>query len=207
MSIATEVNTAAIQARATKILTDPKNEWPVIEREPTTVNQLYMGYIGPLAAVAAIAGFIGTSFVGTLGMFRTPIAWGLVGACMTFVLTLVSVYISALVISKLAPTFQSTPDDRQALKLVAYAYTPAWLAAVIGILPVIGLLATLIGGLYAIYLFYLGLPVMMKTPSDKVIPYMAISAIVIIVLSFIAMMITGAVIGGAALATAAATPY
>ncbi|HEX6973095.1 MAG TPA: Yip1 family protein [Vicinamibacterales bacterium] len=207
MSITQEVNTAAIQARATKILTDPKNEWPVIEREPTTVNQLYMGYIGPLAAVAAIAGFIGSSIIGTLGIFRTPITWGLIGACLTFVLTLVSVYISAIVISKLAPTFQSTPDDRQALKLVAYAYTPAWLAAVIGILPVIGLLASLIGGLYAIYLFYLGIPVMMKTPPDKVIPYMAISAVVIIVLWFVAAAITGAVIGGAALATAGATAF
>jgi hypothetical protein len=197
-----DVNTAAIQARVTKILTDPSNEWPVIQAEPTTTEQLFKGYIGPLAAVAAIAGFIGSSIIGTLGLFRTPIVWGLVGACMTFVLALVGVYVSAIVVSKLAPTFQSTPDDRQALKLVAYAETPVWIAAVIGIIPIIGVLASIIGGLYAIYLFYLGLPVMMKTPPDKVIPYMVVAAVVIIVIMVVMSMITGAVIGAAAIGAA-----
>jgi hypothetical protein len=121
---------------------------------------------------------------------------------MTFVLTLVGVYVSAIVVSKLAPTFQSTPDDRQALKLVAYAETPVWIAAVIGIIPIIGLLASVIGALYAIYLFYLGLPVMMKTPPDKVIPYMVVAAVVIIVIMVVMSMITGAVIGAAAIGAA-----
>jgi hypothetical protein len=205
-----DVDTAAIQARATKILKDPKIEWPVIEREATTVNQLYMGYIGPLAAVAAIAGFLGRTFVGVslgaFGTFRTPFVSGLVGACIGFVLTLAGVYISALIISKLAPTFQSTSDDRQALKLVAYAETPVWLAGILTILPLLGSLALLIGGLYAIYLFYLGLPVMMKTPQDKVIPYMVVSAVVCVVVFIVMGMIAGIFIGTAALGTAAIAP-
>ena len=205
MPMTADVNTAAIQARATKILTDPKNEWPVIEREATTVNQLFMGYIGPLAAVAAIAGFIGRTFVGVslgaFGTYRTPFVSGLVGACIGFVLALVGVYVSALIISKLAPTFQSTPDDRQALKLVAYAETPVWIAGILAILPLLGSLAMLIGGLYAIYLFYLGLPVMMKTPQDKVVPYMVVAALVCIVVFVVMGMIAAAFIGTATVAT------
>ena len=61
----------------------------------------------------------------------------------------------------------------------------------------------LVGGLYSIYVFYLGLPVMMKTPEAKVIPYMAVSALVIIVLWFVAMMITGAVVGSMFIASGA----
>lgn len=205
MPMTADMNTAAIQARVTKILTDPKNEWPVIAPEPTTPEALYKGYIIPLAAIPVIASFIGMTFIGTnlgiLGTYRTPIMTGLISACVSYVLALAAVYVAALVVSKLAPTFQSTPDDRQALKLVAYSETPVWIAGALNIIPFLGALAGLIGGLYAIYLFYLGLPHMMKTPPDKVIPYMVVAALVIIVLMFIVGAITGAIVGGAAVAT------
>lgn len=198
MPMTAEVNVPALKERVTKILTDPKAEWPVIEAEATTVDKLYKGYIMPLAAIPAVASFIGMSFIGMnagfLGTYRTPIVRGVVGMIVTYVLTLAMVYVAALVISKLAPTFQSKSDDLQALKLVAYAQTAAWIAGVLSVIPVLGMLA-IIGGLYSIYLFYLGLPVMMKTPQDKVIPYMVVSAIVVIVLAIVVGLVTGAIIG------------
>lgn len=198
MPMTAEVNVPALKERVTKILTDPKAEWPVIEAEATTVDKLYKGYIMPLAAIPAVASFIGMSFIGVnagfLGTYRTPIVRGVVGMIVTYVLTLAMVYVAALVISKLAPTFQSKSDDLQALKLVAYAQTAAWIAGVLSVIPVLGMLA-IIGGLYSIYLFYLGLPVMMKTPQDKVIPYMVVSAIVVIVLAIVVGLCTSAIIG------------
>ena len=194
-----DVNIPAIQARVTKILTDPKGEWAVIEAEPTTTDKLYKGYIVPLAAIPAIAHFIGASFIGIttpfLGTTRTPIVSGLILLCVSYVLTLAMVYVFALIVNKLAPTFNSTPNDMQALKLVAYSETPVWIAGVLSIVPVLGALGSLVGGLYAIYIFYLGLPVMMKTPQDKVIPYMVVSAIVAIVLFVIVGTIAGLFIG------------
>lgn len=200
MPMTAEVNVPALKERVTKILTDPKAEWPVIEAEATTVDKLYKGYIMPLAAIPAVASFIGMSFIGMnagfLGTYRTPIVRGVVGMIVTYVLTMAMVYVAALVISKLAPTFQSKSDDLQALKLVAYAQTAAWIAGVLSVIPVLGMLA-IIGGLYSIYLFYLGLPVMMKTPQDKVIPYMVVSAIVVIVLAIVVGLCTSAIIGAA----------
>lgn len=199
MTMTSDVDTAAIQARVTKVLTDPKNEWPVIEKEPTTLEKLYKGYIIPLAAIPVIASFIGTVFIGVnmgfLGTYRTPIVRGVFWAIVSYVLALAAVYIAAFVVNKLAPTFQSQPSDTQSLKLVAYAETPVWIAGALHILPFLGALAGLIGGLYAIYLFYLGLPVMMKTPQDKVIPYMLVAAVVIIVLMFCVTVITGMIVG------------
>ena len=193
-----DVNVPALQARVTKILTDPKTEWPVIEAESTTIDKLYRGYIMPLAAIPAVASFIGMSFIGLntgfLGTIRTPIVRGVVGMVVTYVLTLAMVYVAALVVSKLAPTFQSKSDDFQALKLVAYAQTAGWIAGVLAVIPALGVLA-IIGGLYSIYLCYLGLPVMMKTPQDKVIPYMVVSAIVVIVLAIVVGLCTSAIIG------------
>lgn len=198
MPMTADVDTAAIQARATKILKDPKTEWTVIDTEATTVDKLYKGYIMPLAAIPAVATFIGMSFVGMNmgfpGSYRMSIPRGFANMIVSYVLGLVLVYVAALVVSKLAPTFQSTSDDRQALKLVAYAYTPAWIAGIFSVIPALGILA-LLGGLYSIYLFYLGLPVMMKTPQDKVIPYMVVSALVVIVLAVIVGVCTTALVG------------
>ena len=55
----------------------------------------------------------------------------------------------------------------------------------LNILPPLSSLA-LLAGLYAIYLFYLGMTPMMKTPDDQVIPYMAVSAVVVVVLMLVA---------------------
>jgi hypothetical protein len=119
---------------------------------------------------------------------------------LTYAASLATVYISALIIDKLAPSFDSTPNFIQALKLVAYSLTAGWVAGVLNIIPMLGIL-TVLAALYGIYLFYLGLPVMMKTPEAKVIIYMVVSAVVIFVVTVILMVIVGAMAGTMALAT------
>ena len=201
-STSASVNTPALKDRVIKIITNPQGEWPVIEAERTDTAKLYREYIMILAAIPAIASFI-ASVVFSFGLFRVGLGVGLATLILSYALTLASVYVCAIVIDKLAPTFDSTPNMIQALKLVAYAMTPAWVAGAANILPIIGWLVALAGGLYSIYVFYLGIPVMMKTPSAKVIPYMAVSALIMIVVFFVAMMITGAVVGGLFVAGAA----
>jgi hypothetical protein len=68
--------------------------------------------------------------------------------------------------------------------------TPVWIAGVLNLVPALAPLQ-FIAGLYAIYLFYLGLPAVLKTPTDKVIPYMLVSAVVIILVTIV----IGAVVG------------
>jgi hypothetical protein len=153
------------------------------------------GYAAPLAAIPAICSWIGWSIIG-IGFFRRGLVSGLAAAIVTFVFALVGVYIAAIVIEKLAPTFKSSGTTLDALKLVVYAETPVWVAGVLNLIPPLAVL-TLLAALYAIYLFYLGLPVMMKTPSDQVIPYMLVSAIVIIVITFCLMFVAGIMTGGA----------
>ena len=184
--------------RVTNILTKPKQEWPVIASEATDVVTLYKEYIVLLAAVPAICSFIGMTVIGVpvpfFGTMRVGVASGLTSLIVRYVLSLASVYAAAFIIEKLAPTFQSRGDTIQALKLVAYASTPAWVAGVLGLFPPLVALGIL-AGLYGVYLFYLGLPHLMQTPPDKVIPYMIVSAIVIIVMYVIVGTITAATAG------------
>ena len=150
-----DVNAPALQARVTNILKDPKREWPVIAAEPTTTEKLYSSYIAPLAAIPAIATFIGYSIVGLslpfVGTVRVGIIRGLVSAFVSYVVSLVLVYVAAMVIDWLAQKFESTPNQIQALKLVAYSYTAAWVAGVVMVIPALAMLSVL-GGLYSIYL-------------------------------------------------------
>lgn len=188
-------------ARAKAMLLTPKTEWPVVATEPTTVADLYKGYIVPLAAIPAIFGFLKMSIIGTSVMFagtvRLGIGTGLSQMIVTYVLSLVSVYVTALIINALAPTFGGQKDSIQALKAMAFASTASWVAGAAYILPGIGWLLMIAGGIYSIYLLYLGLPHTMKCPPDKAGGYTAVVVIVAIVLYFIIGAVVASVgIGG-----------
>ena len=113
-------------ARIRGILLEPRREWQVIDGESTTVAALYAGWIAPLAAIGAIASFIGLSLVGiTLpfggGRLLVPVTTGLAGAIVRYVGALVGTYILAVVIDMLAPRFGGQPNRIQALKVAASA--------------------------------------------------------------------------------------
>ena len=54
----------ALIERVQSILLRPKQTWPVIAAEPADVASIYTGYVVILAAIPAIAGFIGLTLVG-----------------------------------------------------------------------------------------------------------------------------------------------
>jgi hypothetical protein len=174
----------ALVDRVKNILLMPKTEWPVIDAEPTTVGDLYRGYIIPLAAIGPIAQAIGWTVFGMrvpfLGTYRMPLGTVITQAVLQFVLTLVGVYVLALIVDALAPTFNGTPNRIQALKVVAYSYTAAWVAGIFGIVPALSILGIL--GLYSLYLLYLGLPVLMKSPPEKALGYTVVVILASIVL-------------------------
>jgi len=168
----------------------------VIAGETTSVAALYSGYIVILAAIPAVAVFVQTAVFG-IGLFRVAMTYALIATIVSYALSLGGVYLAAVIIEKLAPNFQSQGDTLQALKLVAYANTALWVAGVCNLLPFLGILGVIAGGIGSIYLFYLGIPVMMKTPLDKVIPYMIVAAVVILIINMVIMMVVGAITTGA----------
>lgn len=188
-----------IITRAKSMLLSPRTEWPVVAAEPDTVSGLYSGYICVLAAIPAIVHFLSSTLIGVsvpfLGSFRVPLAAGLTTAVLTYVLSLVGVFVVALIVDALAPSFSAEKNRVQALKTVAYAYTASWVASILGIIPGLGLLAMLAGGLYGIYLLNMGLPFTMKCPPEKAIGYTAVSIIVAIIVGWVLALIVGSVAG------------
>jgi hypothetical protein len=179
--------------RVKNILVTPKTEWPRIDAEPATVGSIYMNYILILAAIGPIASLIGQQVFG-IGAFgyswKPAIGYSVATSVLGYILNLAAVYVSALIINALAPSFGGTQNQVKALKVAAYSATAGWLAGIFGIIPMLAWLA-LIGALYGLYLLYLGLPVLMRVSQDKAIGYIVVVIVVNIVLYFvIAMLVT-----------------
>jgi hypothetical protein len=83
----------------------------------------------------------------------------------------------------LAPTFRGQKNRPNALKLATYSMTPVWLAGAFSLIP--GLRPLGILGLYGVYLFWLGVPVLMKAPNERSMPYTGAVAICGIVISLL----------------------
>ncbi len=194
----------ALVERAKNICITPKTEWPVIAGETSSTGSLMSGYVAPLAIIGPVAAFIGGSLIGHtlpfIGTYRTPIIAGVGLAVFTFIMAFVGVFILSLIINALAPSFGGEKNSQQALKVAVYAYTPAWLAGILNIIPFLGLLAIL-AAFYSLYLLYLGLPRLMKCPEDKSIGYTVVVVICAIVLSVVVGLI-GTMFAGAGMMAA-----
>lgn len=163
--------------RVKNIVLQPKLEWTVIAPESTSTAQLYTGYVMPLAAFGAVMSFLHTSVIGVsvpfAGVIRTSIASGLTASVFSFALALLGLFLVALIINGLAPTFAGTSDRRQALKVAAYSFTPAFLSSLLALSPVLPMLLQWAALFYGIYVLYLGLPVLMRSPKERALGYTA----------------------------------
>lgn len=160
--------------RARRVLMEPQAEFDRIAAEPADINKLYMGYVLPLALLAAVCTAIGLFLFGHFGLVSA-----ITEGVFVVLRALVGVFILAFAANAIAPYFGSQQNMEQAHKLAAYSYTAALLAGVFMLVPLLSWLA--IVGLYSIGLFYIGAPRLMKTPEDKRVAYVAVVIIACIV--------------------------
>lgn len=182
--------------RVKGILLRPKLEWPIIAAEQTTVKGLFQRYAMVLAAIPALASLIHNLLDGD-----GPVSV-LLGAVMTYAMSLLAVYVVGIVIDGIAQNFASEKNTVQSMKLAVYAMTPAWVG---GVFNLIGWdwLGGLIG-LYGIYLLYLGLAPLKRTPNDKAVLYTVVIVLVALLLNIVILGLIGAVIASFAIVGAGA---
>lgn len=183
----------SLVSRVKYILTRPKFEWPVIDAESASIKGLFTNYAVILAAIPAVATIVGQIAFGHRGLVGPVL-----GGALSYVLSLVSVYVLGLIIDALAPTFGGTKNPVKAMQVAVYSMTAFWVAGVLNVLPMLAWLAGLLG-LYAFYLMYLGLPTLMKTAADKALGYTIVVVVAAIILNAIVFAIVGAVIASFAI--------
>lgn len=164
--------------RVKNILLKPLEEWPRIESERSTIQEILVRYVLPLAAIGPVAAFIGGQVFGygALGFtYRPSLLSSLSSAIVTYVLSIIGIVVLSFIADFLAPKFGGTSNRLSAFKLVAYSWTAGLVAGVFGIIPSLAFLAIL--GLYSVYLLYTGATPLMKVPQDKAVGYTAVTIV------------------------------
>lgn len=192
MSITDPAHRASLGARIRGILLQPKAEWDRIDGEPATTQGLIMGYAAPLAAIGPVCSAIGMVVFGFgipgIATYHANPIGAVVSAVVSWVLMLVGVFLVGLIIDALAPTFGGQKNPVQAMKVAVYGSTASWLAGVFGLIPALSMLS--IVGLYSLYLYYVGLPKLMKTSEDKAMGYTALVVVCAIVVFLVVGLVT-----------------
>lgn len=189
-------------ARLRAILFSPRTAWPEIAEESASVGSLYAGWILWLAAVTPLATLVGLGLFGLhlpfVGTIRIGLGMLAGRALIHYGLTLLAVFLMAIIAAALAANFGGRDDRVQALKVVAYAWTPVWVIGVLHLIPLLGLLTgllTLLALGYGVWLLWLGAQTVQGVPGDRAAGYTAVLIIIGIVLGIaigvLSAMLTG----------------
>lgn len=202
MSLSDPARRASLAERIQGILLRPSSEWDKIDVEPATTQSLFTGYAMILAAIGPVCSAIGMVVFGFgipgIATYHASPIGAAVSAVVSYVLALAGVFVVGLIIDALAPNFGGQKNQVQAMKVAVYGSTASWLAGVFGILPALSMLA--IVGIYSLYLYYVGLPKLMKTTPDKAMGYTALVVLCAIVVFIVIGLVTAPLrmLGGAA---------
>jgi len=184
-------------ARARRLILKPRQEWAAIAAEFTTPGPIYARYLVPVAAIGPAAATVGTiisggELSGLAGTYTISMTDAITRGVLEYVLNLLAVYLFAVVIDVLGGILGGQRNQVQALKVAAYGSTPYWLGGVTAVLPKLAPIGLLLG-LYSLRLFAVGLPPVMKAPSDKTLPYTllvgAAGAMIVLVISTVLLLV------------------
>ena len=184
--------------RVKLVLTNPVEAWTTIKGESTTVKTIYVDYLIPLALITPVCAILKRALFGAPAnplvgiVIPTSLASVIGQQVVMFVMTLIMMFISMHIMAFLAPKFQGVADQVQALKLGAYAMTPSSIAGLLMFIPFFGTLGALIGAIWTIYLFWIGIPVVLNVPTERRVPFV----LTVLVVNVIVAVVLSALFGG-----------
>lgn len=181
-----------ILSRAYGLLRDPKKEWEQIRAEETTVPNILLGYVAPLAVIPPLCDLIGQSIFGR--MLLVDPGEAVIRAVSTWIVSIALVFFLGVLINAVADNFDGDQNDLAAQKIAAYSLTPSFLSGVFSLWPPLWWLS-LFALAAMVFLMYRGLPILMKAPPERSMGYAATVTIAVmvggIVLFSLASCVTG----------------
>lgn len=171
-----------LTSRVKDILLRSRPTWKEINGEFTKPGELWGKYILPLAAIGPLASTLGWIIFGkpvplTSLTTSVPLSTAITHGVIEYVVLLVSVFVLAQTLSFLAPSFGGQKNDVQALKAAAYSHTALWIGDVFALVPILWPIKWIFY-LYTFVLLIIGLPIVMKIPSEQAAGYAAVGTIV-----------------------------
>ncbi|MGI6524805.1 MAG: Yip1 family protein [Bdellovibrionota bacterium] len=149
-----------ISKRVLEVFSNKPEVWAKIRHEYADVKRIYLAYLLELIALFVLGDLLSHLF--SDGFFNA-----IVMSIVTYIFTCAGIYISALLLVKLAPKFGCSVDIVSVLKLLAYTLTPVLVAGIFSFIEHLGTLIRLVAFLYTVYLLYSAISVLLDVPKEK----------------------------------------
>jgi len=156
-----------------EILSEPRAAWGKIRDEDLSIPALYLRVAAPLALISPIAGYFGTTRIGWQIGTGEPLKLTASSAAQISVVYFGAILVTLFVIGALIHWMSDTYGARQPLAkcvaIAAYSAVPLFLVGFAQFYPVlwINFLIGLPALAYAVYLLYLGVPIVMNISAER----------------------------------------
>lgn len=152
-----------------------------------------MSYTLPLVVAAALAGALGMQVfgvsMGLLGTWRPTIGVTISTLVSQTVIGIAFPLISAVIVQKVAAFFNGSATFDKAYSWIVYSSTPCLVGGLFNIYPPLGGLASFLGGIAALYIYFKGIPSMVDIAAEKQVVFFIsvfVAALVVaVVISFL----------------------
>ncbi|TCK02253.1 Yip1 family protein [Marinobacterium mangrovicola] len=151
----------------------PKREWRSIKSEHYSTTHVFLAQISVLAAIPAIALFIGTTQVGWSitgsDYVKLSVSSALPAAIALYLAMWVAVGFIAYTIRWMEKTYGGSVSFDECMVLTTFTATPLFLSGLAGLYPMLwfNVIVGLIALSYSVYLLYSGVPEIMQIPEDR----------------------------------------
>jgi hypothetical protein len=159
-----------ILSRAFGLLREPQKEWEQIKAEETTIPNILIGYVAPLAAIPPVCDLIGQSLFNHA--LQVDFGQAVIRTVVTWIVSIALVFFLGILVNVVAESFEAEKDDLAAQKIAAYSLTPAFLSGIFSLWPPLWWLSLFLLAAM-VYLMYRGLPILMRAPPETAMGYAA----------------------------------
>ena len=172
---------------AKDIVFNPKGTMEKLKKEKISTKEIIF-YLAIVGFPTFLGVLIGYSFF-WWGGSGTLIGYAFGLAVFTYIFSIIGVIVFGYILNALSQSFKTKQNIMQALKLVSYAATPWLLLGIVNIFPAASLIS-LLGGIYGLYILYIGIPILMETPKEQQIAFFIVGLIIyIIVMALISWLV------------------
>jgi len=159
------------------LMIKPRKEWIKIASEKPSVVGLLFKYVLVLALIPPFFILFYVLIFEHKDIFLrlTGFYYGYTKAISNYCTSIISIYFISFIMNKLAPSFGAEKNYGRALQTIVFSMTPYWVCGFIYQIPGLSTYLIVLVAIYAIYLLFSGLPLMMKTPAKKAASYAVVT--------------------------------
>lgn len=166
-------------------LLDHENTWKTYLKECPDWRQTALVLTGPLFILNVLLSLIFSRLAGGYTVYGYQSGW-FTPLITSLVMGAIGFAILVLMFNVLAGVFKGTANFSRAFAAVSLAVIPAWVAgALAGLIPFLGVLIALAGGIMSLVFLYRIMPLALNVPDDKRTVHYVVSLVAVIICNMI----------------------